>query len=315
MKLGVAVAINKNGFHPVIATMIHTQFTILRRLASGGTADIYQVREQQTGLTVALKVLKRELMNNPGLTTKFIREAELQSKIRHPNVIRVLDFKRDPESCWIVQEFFPGTTLWHLLRQPANPSGNWLKHVAFQLCEGLSAVHRSRMIHGDLKPLNILLSENSDLMDRPQVKITDFGEARMVRLKNTGTADQLSPLLESADLWAQTMEREPMTERWASPLYMSPEQCRDEPLTQASDVYSLGILFYQMFSGQLPFCNDDPEKMAAHHQFTIPPELQLKPEDAPAALRPLIARCIAKQPSERFQDADGLLEALQIVYN
>lgn len=258
-------------------------YQIRRQVARGGTAAIYEAEHIPSGEIVALKVPRSDLADPIAVRAKLLREARLQQAVSHPAVITVKDALTSPQSVVIVQEYFPGTTLWHRMESgQLAQAEKWA--AAIRLCEGVAAIHKAGIIHMDLKPLNVLLPLNRAL----PLKITDFGEARRASDNSR---------LSSAE--------------WGSPHFMSPEQCLGKTPFFSSDVYSLGVLLYRLFAGKMPYAAAAYEELISAHLHHTPEPAP----DLPPVLAAVIFKALDKTPSARQKDAGELLSELQSCYN
>lgn len=266
-----------------------SQFHIIRMLANGVSTVIYEAADQKRERKVALKVLNDECKNDRLQQQKIIHEAYLQSRIRDPHVVQVYDLIDWENSPCMVMEYVEGANLWQAYHQKPEFSDSAKQSIALQLISGVRSIHAMDIVHCDLKPLNLLLSSDGNL------KIIDFGEA--FALESTQDSGWQKPEVV-----------------WVSPLYMSPEQCRGEQPAKATDIYSVGIILYQLYTGQLPFYSEDPEEMLDFHcnQMPQPPH---EIADLPADIDLIIQKCIRKNPQERYQDAGELFIALTRAYH
>ena len=205
------------------------RYRVLEHIASGGQAAVYRAWDSETGRVVALKVMHSFMAHDTGFLERFQREARMAASLDHPNVIRVYEVGHDGDTHYISMEYLP-ESLHHIIEAEGHLTPERATHILYQVCAGLQRAHEQGIVHRDIKPQNILLAPDGTM------KVTDFGIAR------------------AADLSGMTRTGSIM----GTPHYMSPEQASGEPADIRSDIYALGIMFYQMLSGELPFTADTP---------------------------------------------------------
>jgi len=253
--------------------------------------EVYLAEQVSLGRRVALKVLRREVGQQPGMSERFRREARLLSSVEHPAVVRVIDFGQSHDATCLVMEFAEGETLLQTLGNGAlTPERG--RRVMLQLAEGLAAIHDKGIIHRDLKPENVVLTPGPR---GEQARLLDFGIAKL-----------LQPDPDAKGLSAVGVVL-------GTPEYLSPEQAMGHPLDARSDIYSLGVLSYRMLSGSLPFNGPNARDYLLQHIGTPPTPLV---DFAPAMaedpdLSAIVMRCLAKEPRARFQTAEELVRALE----
>ena len=267
------------------------RFRVLGHLGGGGMGEVYLAEQVSLGRRVALKVLRREVGQQPGMSERFRREARLLSSVEHPAVVRVIDFGTSHDSTCLVMEFAEGETLLQTLGAGAlTPERG--RRVMHQLAEGLAAIHDKGIIHRDLKPENVVLTPGPR---GEQARLLDFGIAKLLQPDPDAKGlSQVGVVL-------------------GTPEYLSPEQAMGHPLDARSDIYSLGVLAYRMLSGSLPFNGPNARDYLVQHIGTAP---TLLAEAAPAMaddpdLCAIVMRCLAKEPRTRFQTAEDLVRALE----
>ncbi|MGZ6099364.1 MAG: protein kinase domain-containing protein [Myxococcaceae bacterium] len=267
------------------------RFRVLGHLGGGGMGEVYLAEQVSLGRRVALKVLRREVGQQPGMSERFRREARLLSSVEHPAVVRVIDFGTSQDATCLVMEFAEGETLLQTLGSGSlTPERG--RRVMLQLAEGLAAIHSKDIIHRDLKPENVVLTPGPR---GEQARLLDFGIAKL-----------LQPDPDAKGLSAVGVVL-------GTPEYLSPEQAMGHPLDARSDIYSLGVLSYRMLSGVLPFNGPNARDYLVQHIGTPPTPLV---EVAPAMaedpdLGAIVMRCLAKDPRVRFQTAEDLVRALE----
>lgn len=266
-------------------------YRLLQRIGEGATAIVYRAEHVQLGRIYALKILHPMIATRPGMRERFLREAQTVAQLEHENIIFINDFAIDPQlGPYMVMEYLQGHTLKDVLETHGPQPLPLVLSISLQVCRALATAHRVGIIHRDLKPENIFLEQRENQL--PHVKILDFGIARLTQNTSSITGD--GKLI-------------------GTPLYMSPEQCRGQfPLTPASDVYSFGIMLYEMLTGHPPFQSESPHKLIIDHFLAIPPDLDFS---FPEELRQLQRELLAKEPTERPQDfvilAKRLREAIE----
>jgi serine/threonine protein kinase len=259
--------------------ILSDRYQILDHIGTGGMADIYHARDLNLQREVAIKLLRDSLIEDPSFQARFLQEARSAANLVHPNIVTIFDFGYDADRYYIIMEYVPGTDLKKLLeRRGVLPTAEALDIMA-QACSGIGYAHRAGLVHCDVKPQNILVRIDG------RVKITDFGIARALALIQ-------------ADEQAETV--------WGSPFYLSPEQAAGKPPSPASDVYALGITFYEMLAGKPPFDGKDFATLVMLHQTASPPSLLPLNPEIPEALDQIIQKVLSKEPSARYRTADQL---------
>jgi len=261
---------------------IGKRYRVVRLLGLGGMGAVYQVTDRQLDRSVALKLIRPDIASNPATLERFKREIQLSSRVTHRNVLRVYDLGESDGVEYLTMQFVEGDDLAHLLkRSPRLPIARVL-HIFRQICEGLQAAHEHGIIHRDLKPQNVMLGASD------HVYLTDFGLAR-------------------------TAEQSGMTQTGAvigTPHYMSPEQVKGEEAGVRSDIYSLGVILYEMLTGRVPFTGDSVyEVMIQRLRKPPPPAAEANP-DIPPYLGRILERCLEIDPALRYQSIPEILADL-----
>src|SRR5262245_21331452 len=267
------------------------RYEILSTLGKGGMGVVYKAHDRQLDDEVALKVLRPDVVkDDPTLLDRFKQEIKLARKITHRCVLRTHDFGEANGTPYISMEYLEGLTLKDLLRSKgALPTGVGLR-IAKQMCQGLDAAHRQGVVHRDIKPQNMLI-----LPETGELKIMDFGIARAAQVKPG----------ESGLTTAGTV--------MGTPDYMPPEQAQGSPADFRSDIYSLGVVLFEVFTGRLPFGGDTAMKVVmAHIQQPAPAPRSINPR-MPEALEAIIVRCLAKNPDQRASRVADVLKDLTAV--
>ncbi len=262
--------------------IIANRYEIVEKIGSGGMACVYKARCQLLNRYVAVKVLKQEFIDDEEFVKRFRVEAQSSASLSHPNIVSVYDVGREDDIHYIVMEFIDGKTLNSYIHE--KHSLNWQEaiRISIQICSAIERAHSNHIIHRDIKPQNILLAADG------RVKVTDFGIARAAT---------------SATI---TMAGNTM----GSVHYFSPEQARGGYTDEKSDLYSLGIVMYEMVTGKLPFIGNAPVTIALKH-------LQSKPEDPsrlvsglPGGVNDIIMKAMEKEQKKRYQSAEEVLQDL-----
>ncbi|MEP7273919.1 MAG: SUMF1/EgtB/PvdO family nonheme iron enzyme [Acidobacteriota bacterium] len=257
-------------------------------IGSGGMGDIYRARRLHIGDTVAVKVLRPEVVDNAQSRQRFYREARAAAMLHHPNAVVIHDFGEDSDgTAYIVMELLEGHSLRQVLIEEGTVSPERVLDIVRQGCAALEAAHRGGIVHRDIKPDNIMLMDTHS--GAAHVKILDFGIAKL-RDKALDTLSLEKNLTNVGTVIG-------------TPHYMSPEQCQGEPADARSDIYSLGVVTYEMLTGVTPFVAKTPTGVAIKHVTEPPrPLTELRPELSPAIER-VVLRALHKEPDARQQTA------------
>ena len=256
-------------------TILAKRYEIRRVLGSGGMGVVFQAHDRDLDEPVALKVLRPETLSlDPSILERFKTEIRVARRIAHRNIVRTFDFGEADGIQFISMEFVQGMTLKQLIRSRGCLPLNVGLQIAKQTCAGLAAAHEAKVVHRDVKPQNIMLTHQSE------VKLMDFG---IVREQEKDSRTQTGLVMGTPD-------------------YMSPEQAQGKSdLDFRSDIYSVGVVFFEMFTGALPFSGDSAFAVALKHvQEAAPTPRSVNPR-IPEALEAIIVRCMAKDPAERYQ--------------
>ena len=261
---------------------IAERYSLRERIAVGGMGEVHLATDDRLGRLVAVKVLAAGFADSPDFVERFRREALTAAALSHPNIAQVYDYGVDGDSHFIVMEYAEGQDLAHVIREHGRLTPGDAVRVAEQVCAALGAAHRAGVVHRDVKPGNVIIRPDGT------VKVTDFGIARALgqaSLTDTGTV-------------------------MGTAAYVAPEQARGEATTPSSDLYSLGILLFQMLTGSVPFDGDTPVAIAMRHLDEPVPLPSSRVADLPANLDEVVVRATAKSPADRYADADAMAAAL-----
>ncbi len=258
--------------------MLGKRYQLLEEVGRGGMAYVFRARDILLDRYVAIKVLREDYSHDPLFQERFRQEARAAANLSHPNIVTVHDFGMDGGKLYIVMEYVPGTDLKTILRQRGRFSVPEAVALIVQACAGIGYAHRAGLVHCDVKPHNMLVTPDGRL------KVTDFGIARALV--------SLHPAEEDVVL--------------GSPLYFSPEQAAGQLPTPASDVYSLGVVLYELLAGTPPFRGETPQELARLHMYADPTPIREYIPDIPEALEAIIHKVLSKEPSARYRTADQL---------
>lgn len=253
-------------------------------------ATVYKAQDTLLGRLVAVKTLRDRLARDPQFVQRFREEAQAAANLNHPNIVTIFDVGRDTaegvERHYIVMEYVEGHDLKHLIRERAAAGQTFgieeAVEIARQICEGVGYAHRRGLVHCDLKPQNVIVTPER------KAKVADFGIARAYTAMVAERADVV----------------------WGTPQYYAPEQATGAAPTPASDVYSIGIILYEMLAGRLPFDARDAQELARLHLTAEPTALHLLNPNVPLQLESIVRRALAKDPAQRYRDADQLARVL-----
>lgn len=269
-----------------LGTMLSGRYEVLKRVGSGGMADVYMAKDHKLNRNVAVKVLKSEYVEDEKFLKKFETEAQAVARLSHPNIVNIYDVGMEDGINYIVMELAEGITLKEYIRKKGYLSPKETVEISTQIASAISHAHKNHIIHRDIKPQNILVS------DTGIIKVTDFGIAKATS-SNTVTSTATA---------------------MGSVHYISPEQAKGRFCDEKSDFYSLGITMYEMVTGHVPFDHENGVTIALMHlQNEITPPSQIR-DGIPDSLEKIILKCTMKKPEERYQTADDLIADLRLVF-
>jgi len=264
--------------------ILNNRYKIIKEIGRGGMAIVYSARDTLLERRVAIKMLRPEYKSDDEFIDKFRQEARAVARLSHPNVVSIYDIVVDEERIYLVMEIVEGKTLKDIIKERKKLSIAESLEIARQIAAALSVAHGNQIVHCDIKPHNIILNDDHE------VKVTDFGIARAV---SNSTVRVTETVVGSAH-------------------YFSPEQAKGGEIKAYSDIYSLGVVLYEMTTGELPFHGESPISVALKHIQQQPVEAAKINKDIPEEVNDLIMKAIAKDPADRFQDAYEMRQ--QITY-
>ena len=269
----------------MIGEILGDRYELIEIIGEGGMAIVYKSKDKKLNRLVAVKVLKKEFSDNKDIAEKFKREATAIANLSDTNIVNVLDVGHEEKGNidYFVMEYVSGKTLKDLIVYSGKLNYTTAIEIAIQIAKALECAHRNNIIHRDIKPQNILVTENGD------VKVTDFGIAKS---STASTITNTTTIMGSAH-------------------YLSPEQAKGTFIDGRSDIYSLGIVLYEMLTGRLPFDGESPVTIALKHIQSEPIEPKKQNQAIPDSLNNLIMKCMSKECINRYQNCKELIDDLQ----
>ncbi len=274
----------------LVGKVIDGRYRILERIGGGGMGEVYKVEHVRIGKVAAMKIIHGLLADNQELRRRFLREARAVSKLVHVNTVQVFDFGEYEGSLYLVMEYVPGRTLSAVLKESGRLPWPRAVHIAVQVCNALSEAHEKGVVHRDIKPENLILVRQKDGTDL--VKVVDFGLARLKGDGDPHITAQGSIL--------------------GTPYYMAPEQARGEEPDERTDIYSLGVVLYEMVAGTVPFEAPSPLVVLTRclSEEPPPPTSRVSGLDLDPAAERVIMKALARDRADRFRSAEEFSEAL-----
>ena len=265
-------------------------YRVVERIGKGGMGTVYLGRHPAIGKRVAIKVLHPKKASEAESIMRFFHEAKVVNEIGHPNLVDVLDFGETPSGLhYLIMEYLQGRSLSALIDAAAPLPEDQISHIGRQLCSALSAAHEKKIIHRDLKPDNVFICQRG--ADKSFVKLLDFGIAKLSDPQTFQLATAHGVVL-------------------GTPTHMAPEQALGQDITASVDVYAMGVILYQMATGELPFSDSNRLALAMKHARNLPPNPREKNPALSEAMTAVILRCLEKHKDQRFPSMQALSEAL-----
>ncbi|MBV9301667.1 MAG: protein kinase [Acidobacteriaceae bacterium] len=285
--------------HLAVGSWLGDRYEILRALGEGGMGAVYKARDMEVDRLVAIKVIRPDLANNAYILQRFKQELILARQVTHPNVVRIFDLGVADGLKFISMEYIEGREITDILAEKRKFPPREAAEVILQACRGLAAAHSQGVIHRDLKPQNIMI----DI--RGRIAVMDFGIAFSTEVKDSGESNGNQTQHARADL----------TEIGAligTPRYMSPEQARCEPVDASSDIFTVGLIFYELLTGKVPFLGATAKETLLKRTAEAPtPPVELNPE-VPKRLNEIVLKCLEKEPARRYPSASELVHDLEV---
>lgn len=267
----------------MIGKVLDNRYELVEFVGKGGMALVYRAVDRRTGHDVAVKILRPEFNQDAEFSSRFQREATTASKMSHHNIVNLLDVGQDGDIRYLVMEYVNGQTLKDVIRQKGALPPAVAAQIGIRILSALQHAHNNGIIHRDIKPQNVLVHADG------HIKVADFGIARVAGANTISTEDSVM----------------------GSVHYFSPEQAKNENVTFASDLYSVGVCLYEMMTGQPPFDGETPVAVALQHINAIPrPMSEINPA-VPPAMERVVAKAMEKRPEKRYQSALEMAQDLQ----
>lgn len=263
-------------------TILVDRYELLEKIGEGGMAEVYKARCQILDRVVAVKILKEEFSADSNFVEKFRTEAHSAARLSHPNIVNIFDVGQENNIYFIVMEYVEGKTLKDLIAEKAPLDNELAVDIAIMICDGIQHAHEKGIIHKDIKPHNILITDSGI------VKVADFGIAHATSKKTITFGGNIV----------------------GSVQYISPEQAKGEPVTRATDIYSVGCVLYEMLTGKIPFDAESPITIALKHIHDEPELPREINNNIPPSLENIIMKAMAKLPNHRFLSAEEMRNSL-----
>ena len=266
--------------------IINDRYEIFSRIGRGGMADVFLGRDRLLDRQVAIKVLFPEFAVDPNFVERFRREAQAAANLSHPNIVNVYDWGKHAGTYFIAMEYVEGRTLADILRVNGHVTSKQAAEIASEVAAALGFAHEAGLVHRDIKPANILIGSNG------QVKVADFGIARAMNAPTESNLTQAGAVMGTAT-------------------YFSPEQAQGAQPDPRSDLYSLGVVMYEMIAGRPPFTGENPVSIAYKQVHDHPQPLNRLVADVPRPFEAIVAKLLAKDPRIRYSSAGALRDDLR----
>jgi beta-lactam-binding protein with PASTA domain/predicted Ser/Thr protein kinase len=266
--------------------IINERYEVLKRIGRGGMADVFLCRDRLLDRQVAIKMLFPEFAVDPNFVERFRREAQAAANLNHPNIVNVFDWGKHASTYYIAMEYVDGRTLADILRSNGHVTSKQAAEIASEVAAALGFAHAAGLVHRDIKPANILIGTNGS------VKVADFGIARALNSPTESNLTQAGAVMGTAT-------------------YFSPEQAQGAQPDPRSDLYSLGVVMYEMIAGRPPFSGENPVSIAYKQVHDYPTPLNQLVADVPRPFEAIVAKLLSKDPAVRYSTADALREDLR----
>jgi len=271
----------------MINRTLDNRYTILEHIGGGGMADVYRAHDKLLDRSVAVKVLRSQFTNDDEFVTRFRREAQAAARLSHPNIVNIYDVGRDEDIYYIVMEYISGETLKDRIQREGSLPVELAVRIALEIAEALEHAHQNNLIHCDIKPHNILVTRSG------RIKVTDFGIARAV---TSATMTHTGTIIGSVH-------------------YFSPEQAKGGAIGAKSDIYSLGVVLYEMLTGTVPFIGETPVSIALKHLQEEPKPLREFNVAIPPLVEAVVLKAMAKESEARFVNTTEMIADLKLAQN
>ena len=263
--------------------ILANRYRLTEQIGMGGMAIVYKAIDMRTGHNVAVKVLRPEFNEDIEFISRFQREAEAASKMTHHNIVNLLDVGMDNDNRYLVMEYVQGKTLKEVIQERGKLTSPLACQITIRILSALEHAHRNGIVHRDIKPQNILVHADG------HIKVADFGIARIANSSTLTRGDNVM----------------------GSVHYFSPEQARGENAQATSDIYSTGVVLYEMLTGRVPFDGDNPVAVAMQHLHAQPVPIQSLAPDVPQSVSNVCLKAMEKNPAMRYQSARDMAQDLR----
>jgi len=266
--------------------VLNNRYQLIHCIGQGGMALVFEAHDNLLQRDIAIKLLRKNFSGIPGFRDRFLQEARSAANLSHPNIVSVYDFGIDSGEIYIVMELASGADLKTEIQSGRLFSIDECLDIGIQVCNGLGYAHRAGIVHCDVKPQNMIITKDN------VVKITDFGIARAM---STSSDTELNDMV------------------WGSPQYMAPEIIMGAIPTPQADVYSIGAVLYELFTGNPPFDGKDVEEILDNQKSLLPTPIRSTKPGFPEELNLVVLKTLSKEPSQRYRSADQLGNVLAMV--